>query len=37
MKLSMNTAFWLMFTPRQNPGGTWVLRIAWSIKRLGTV
>ena len=37
MKHSMNTAFWLMFTPRQKPGGTCVLRIAWSISRFGMV
>ena len=37
MKHSMKTAFWLMFTPRQNPGGTCVLRIAWSIRRFGTL
>ena len=35
MNDSMNTAFWLMFTPRQKPGGTCVLRIAWSISRFG--
>ena len=30
-------AFWLMFTPRQKPGGTCGLRIAWSISRFGIV
>ncbi len=37
MKHSMKTAFWLMLTPRQNPGGTCGLRMAWSISRLGTL
>src|SRR5262249_29679984 len=30
-------ALWLMFTPRQNPGGTCGLRMAWSIRRFGMV
>ena len=37
MKHSMKMAFWLMFTPRQKPGGTCGLRIAWSISRFGMV
>ena len=37
MKHSRKIAFWLMFTPRQKPGGTCVLRIAWSISKFGTV
>ena len=37
MKHSMNTQFWLMLTPRQKPGGTCGLRMAWSISRLGMV
>ena len=36
MKHSMKIAFWLMFTPRQKPGGTCGLRMAWSISRFGT-
>ena len=34
MKHSTKMQFWLMFTPRQNPGGTCGLCIAWSIIRL---
>ena len=37
MKHSMYTAFWLVLTPRHGPTGTWVLRIAYSISKLGTV
>ena len=37
MKHSMNTQFWLMLTPRQKPGGTCGLRMAWSISRFGMV
>ena len=37
MKHSMKMQFWLMLTPRQNPGGTCVLRMAWSISRFGMV
>src|SRR5437867_4528553 len=37
MKHSRKIAFWLMFTPRQNPGGTCVLRIAWSMSKSGMV
>ena len=37
MKHSMKMQFWLMFTPRQKPGGTCGLRIAWSISRFGMV
>ena len=37
MKHSTKMQFWLMFTPRQKPGGTCGLRIAWSISRFGDV
>ena len=37
MKHSTKMQFWLMFTPRQNPGGTCGLCIAWSIIRFGDV
>src|SRR5262249_29610778 len=37
MKHSTKIAFWLMLTPRQNPGGTCVLRMAWSISKFGTL
>ena len=33
----LNIAFWLVFTPRHGPTGTWVFRIAYSTRRLGMV
>ena len=37
MKHSRKMQFWLMFTPRQNPGGTCGFRMEWSISKFGIV
>ena len=37
MKHSRYKPFWLVLTPRQAPTGTWELRMAYSVRRLGMV